>query len=66
MVFVKALCVVFLWYSASFGESRNLKNDSNWEKRMISTNTAVDVKDVKKTATIIETWFRKISKVEGT
>jgi hypothetical protein len=39
MVFAKALCVVLLLYSASFGESRNLKNDSNSEKRMIGGNT---------------------------
>ena len=34
MVFAKALCVVLLVYSASFGEIRSLKNDSNPEKRV--------------------------------
>ena len=35
MAFVKALCVVLLLYSATFGESRSLQDDNNSEKRAI-------------------------------
>ncbi|CAB4040321.1 Hypothetical predicted protein, partial [Paramuricea clavata] len=39
MKVAKALCVVFLFYSASYGESRRMKNDPNSEKRTGVANT---------------------------
>jgi hypothetical protein len=33
MIFATALCVVLLLYSASLGDSRSLKNDTDLEKR---------------------------------
>jgi hypothetical protein len=35
MIFAKALCVVLLLYSASFGDSQSLKNDTDSEKRTV-------------------------------
>jgi hypothetical protein len=36
MIFATALCVVLLLYSASFGDSRSLKNDTDSEKRTVN------------------------------
>ena len=35
MIFATALCVVLLLYSASFGDSQSLKNDTDSEKRTV-------------------------------
>ncbi|CAB3987853.1 Hypothetical predicted protein, partial [Paramuricea clavata] len=35
MIFAKALCVVLLLYSVSFGDSLRLKNDTDLEKRTV-------------------------------
>ncbi len=63
MEFAKALCVVLLLYSASFGESRTLEH-SNSKKRVVSVRT-IAVKSPKQIAQELEQFVRRLQGNEG-